>query len=386
MNRKDALDIVQFIAERVSNPASINKILRATPDGDAFIGHEPRGLDGAAAAAILHSTTGDNDRNLEIVHELLVYATADVELDDWSMFSGWTGIGMACKHIARGTGRYRALSSTIRAALSSRILNEFRNGIPVPQSSHQFELVQGYAGAYLLLDPVENPEARDCILRFYEWLFAAPDHSRWNLVNRFDRLRPHAHNVLGLSHGIAGVLAALCAHGRSERELRLMTTIADILLSAATNSADLGPQWGYALGELPLHRRVAWCHFSLGIAVSLWNAGKILRRSDLANAAVESTRGMSHVPVENWGMVDHGFCHGTAGSALLFQYLGNETGDIGLKNLATDLTSMLISGFDESKIVGYVAIYGRQRFDDHGLLMGAAGIALALLTLTDKSD
>ncbi len=360
-------------------------------DGD--VDAAPRGLGGAAAVAMLQwaldglrpGTGWDR-----LAHAMMRHAS-EAASEDYGLIGGWTGIALAARYAARGTGRYRQLIRTIRTSVAAGVMIGLQRWPPQLESSHEYELLQGYAGVYLLLDADEDAEAVERLLDLFDWLTDDETGVRWRLTNVFDSRLPAPMNRLGMSHGIAGILGALSARAASERAMALTDRIGNWLCRAA-HGAPWKPQWGYhlegtdGLGGEMLPGRVAWCHFGLGIAASLWNAGRFLDDDKLRRTAAAYAASIAEVPLTHWGMGDFGLCHGVAGNAALIRYLGRETGDSRVQAVADTLTNHLLEGFDASKALGYDTVVVNAAYSDPGFLTGSSGIALAALSLTNLID
>jgi hypothetical protein len=132
----------------------------------------------------------------------------------------------------------------------------------------------------------------------------------------------------GMSHGAAGPIAFLAASGRAPA---LLARAVERLLSVPDPGS-----------------RLAWCHGNLGIAVALLRAG-----------AHEEARAAAHRAQD--GVEDAGLCHGAAGAGHLLRRLGEALGDAALAGRGR----------------AWLARAEALPVAEEGLLLGAAGVALA---------
>jgi Lanthionine synthetase C-like protein len=351
------------------------------------------GLDSTAAVAMLQWAlyhASGSSRWSELGHQTMIAATR-AGVEDGSLVRGWSGIGVAAEYAAARTPRYQGLIRNIRAALAERLLAAVDDCAAPLESSSEYELLMGYTGIYLSLDRSENRDAVTRVLDRFEWILSDRSNTRWFLPNKFDQMLTGAMNRLGVSHGIAGLLGALNCNGTTDRERKLAVRVAEILCDAAV-SDPWGVQWGYHLSDAvsgerdTLYGRVAWCHYSLGIAACLWDAGHVWNKREFSEIALAAAVRIAEAPIEAWYMRDYTICHGIAGNAILLRHIGLAAMEPRILRVVDILTKQLIAGYDPSLPFGYESFWADQRISDPGFLMGASGIGLALLTLTGAVD
>jgi hypothetical protein len=382
-----ATALAREIGLRLAEPTSVALALNGAPDDPSP--HE-RNLNGAAALVLLHSALHKafpQDGWLDRAETMLRYAARGA-LPSPSLYYGWAGIGFAALCAAAHGGRCAQFAARIGELVSGYVLQQVPTEPAELRSSHEYELIDGLAGLFLVLDPNAHAEARARIVAFLDWLSAPGHAARWRLPNAADPSLPGRYNTLGVAHGIGGVMAALALDAHTDQEYVVLDRLARLFARSAAQTA-YGPQWPVDLecgvsDKAPF--RVAWCHSSLGIAVALSNASAKLGDPMLAELARGSARGLAAMPRERWGMVDHTLCHGTAGNALLLRRLARAHGDARLAALSDELFEELVQGFDERSPLGYRSVVADAIVSPPGLLMGSAGIGLALLTLAEASD
>jgi hypothetical protein len=134
--------------------------------------------------------------------------------------------------------------------------------------------------------------------------------------------------------------------------------------------------------------RVAWCYGDLGVATALLSAARCVGEPAWEREALAVARRAAERPIDQAGVQDAGLCHGAAGLGHLFNRLYQATGDSLLAEAARSwFGKALDMRHPERGIAGYASWWagpdGNMTWmDDPGLLMGAAGVALALLAAT----
>ncbi|HET9619862.1 MAG TPA: lanthionine synthetase LanC family protein, partial [Kofleriaceae bacterium] len=125
---------------------------------------------------------------------------------------------------------------------------------------------------------------------------------------------------------------------------------------------------------------VSWCSGAPGVAVALLAAARALDDDELASDAIAAVRGddaYDDVPA------DATLCHGTAGLAHLCNRLYQATGDGGLAERALGWLRRTMAAHTPGAGVAGFRRWRRkpttQWEADPGVLVGAAGIGLALL-------
>ena len=134
------------------------------------------------------------------------------------------------------------------------------------------------------------------------------------------------------------------------------------------------------------HSRLGWCYGDLGIAVTLWNAGRQLDNSNYINEAYsiyEYT--LQHRDRKNGTIVDASLCHGSMGISHMYRRAASVSGDQVLKagmNKWLDETLDMARGQDGTPGYQYRTNNG---FENNGnLLEGKTGIGLGLIAALDE--
>jgi lantibiotic biosynthesis protein len=216
-----------------------------------------------------------------------------------------------------------------------------------------------------------------------------------------ERQREHDPNGfynLGLAHGVPGVIALLaqiCAEGiESEKARQLLDGAVNWLLSQenppgsetrfpATLSAD-GPSADRKSS------RVSWCYGDLGVSTALLWAARTVHESSWEREAIRIATRAAERPFRESGVVDAGLCHGAAGNGHLFNRLYQATRDEVFLDAARRYFEQALGfrrpGHGVGGFLAWNGLDGGRWRSEPGLLEGAAGIGLALLTAVSSVE
>jgi lantibiotic modifying enzyme len=330
-----------------------------------------------------------------------------------SLTDGLSGVAFAASFLSRGGRRYRRLGAALDEALLPRIeasaaaLEESKGGCSV----HAFDLISGVTGAGVyLLGRAEHEGALRALERVLGALVALTSEDeglpRWRtpphlLIGQQISRFPEGNLNCGLAHGIPGPLALM-----SLAKLRGVSVpgvdeslerIAAWLLTHRTDD-HRGVNWPFCH---PLPRRgerqrpeeepkpamTGWCYGGPGIARALYLAGRALARPALCEVAESALRSAVTRPVEERGIPSPTFCHGVAGLLQITLRFARDTGAPVFERAARALLAELVDAYDPASTLGFRSVdHHGARVDDPGLLDGAAGICLALLTATTPAE
>ncbi|MFZ5818124.1 MAG: lanthionine synthetase C family protein [Bacillota bacterium] len=336
-----------------------------------------------------------------------------------SLFSGVTGVALAVLTASRGGLRYKTLLQRLEEflvamwpAYFARLLAQTQENVGATMQA--YDVIEGLSGIgrYLLFRS-DIPAMRAMLLDTLNYLVALTQpvtingHSvpGWYVpVERqyleSDRLQyPQGNFNVGMSHGIAGPLALLslaALHGVAvDGQREAMERVASWLLQVQLRDS-MGGYWPGRVSwaeqinpdrqtsTAEEHHRAAWCYGTPGAARSLWLGGKALGEERLCGAAVDSLVDCLHRPVETWNIDSPTFCHGKAGLLQITRRMFQDSGDPRLTVHVDRLTQMLLQGHAPTARFGFPDLEpanGQMRaVDKPGLLDGAAGVALVLLS------
>lgn len=212
---------------------------------------------------------------------------------------------------------------------------------------------------------------------------------------------PYGNVNLGLAHGTPGPLAALASAvrlGIGGDEARSATTVLGDWLASHATMGDGGPGWDSVvtlapgpdgLVEQPTHGvgRDAWCYGTPGAARALYVAGEAMDRPDWRELAIASMETVYDRPVEERGIDSPTFCHGVAGLLQITLRFHHDTGLPVFADAATALTRQILDAVELDRPMGIANLEpGDNKVDQPGVLDGAAGVSLVLLSAASEVE
>jgi hypothetical protein len=199
---------------------------------------------------------------------------------------------------------------------------------------------------------------------------------------------------LGMAHGVAGLIAMLAASHEDDANARageLLDGAMRWLLvqrEAQTDAPGFPAFLSDDRGRLPT--RVAWCYGDAGVAAAMHLAAR--RRNPAWEPAAHGValRACERLAAREDGIVDAGLCHGAAGVGHVLNRIYQASGDQNLSDAARECLGRALR-FREpgGGVAGFRSYVGGDEqpwIDDPGLLTGASGIALALVSATTECE
>ena len=127
--------------------------------------------------------------------------------------------------------------------------------------------------------------------------------------------------------------------------------------------------------------RAAWCYGSPGVARSLSLAGQALDRPEYRDVAVSAMEAVFRRPLAARMIDSPTFCHGVAGLLAVTLRFARDTRSTIFAQESQKLVGQLLDAFQPDSLLGYRNLeFGGNETDQPGLLDGAAGVSLVLLT------
>jgi hypothetical protein len=351
-------------ARKIATEVAARLARRGTCDGTAPEGHRPDHLGCAQLYAALHRLEPEA-RWDKIGHRFLERGLTTA--GPAGLFTGGlAGLGVAAALLKGRTGRYEGLLARVDGAIAL---------------VEDHDLIEGVTGVgvYALMRPL--PSKRQAVIRALAEAaagdppFHVPPHRvapAWSL--------PAGYADCGLAHGAAGPLAllALLSEECAGVPARTLARIADWLVDTA-HTDEYGMAWPAGIAgrdRLPSPRRASWCYGVPGIARALWLAGRALNEPAYQSIAREAMTALLDHP-EAWGIgTSPNLCHGLGGLLLVTAAFAAD--DTRFAAAADDLLGRILDAFDPDLPLGFDT-------DGEGLLTGAVGVALTLLTATGDS-
>jgi len=276
-----------------------------------------------------------------------------------------------------------------------------------------YDLISGLSGVLLTVLPrgacqePSSPLIPFLVRSLTELALAEGEIPAWHTPAAFlyddeqRSLYPSGNLNCGLAHGIPGPLAALSLAIRtgssdSRRVAEAVERMATWLMDHAVRSAQ-GPGWPTVV---PLaHRdgllvetsgqhvgRDAWCYGTPGVARALYLAGTALGEESWQTTAIEAMRGVYRRPPADRYIDSPTFCHGIAGLLQITLRFHDDTGLALFSEAATDLTGQVLAHVDPDRPMAVANLEpDGNPVDSPGLLDGATGVGLALLSVAGQT-
>jgi len=279
--------------------------------------------------------------------ELLSQAVVGVQQSRGAAFySGFSGIAWAVEHLQQQFQDPGQAAEDVNGDVDEVLLELLA---PAPWRG-QYDLVSGLTGfSVYALERRTKACARQILARILDHLeaMAVPRTIgiSWptgaELLPPWQRREaPQGYFNLGLAHGVPGVLLVLAAMMQAARRYsELDARRAEKLLEGGMAwilSQFQDPKTGsYLASWSPLEQeraagegnRVAWCYGDLGVSLALLQVARVTGRSDWEAKSLSLARLAAARPVASSGVRDACLCHGSAGNALMFQRLHQQTGE-----------------------------------------------------------
>lgn len=281
-----------------------------------------------------------------------------------------------------------------KAEFELYIMNEMKKDFDIGNYDFMHGALGG--GIYFLVQHTNKQSINDIVNFLYST--AEIDDTKtvfkWqSLINSTTDIR--GHNI-SLSHGISSIIIFLCnviKGGIDNRKIRLMLKGSiNYVLSQQVDVDEYGCYFpSHSLEHSStLKSRLAWCYGDLGIAMSLWQAGKLLIDSDLQKMALEILMHSTYRVSYSKNIVnDAGICHGSAGIVMIYNRMYIDTRmDLFKEARNYWLIKTLNYSCHDDGLAGYKTVCGKKLIKDYSLLTGISGIGLILIScLTgDKQD
>lgn len=273
------------------------------------------------------------------------------------------------------------------------------------------DIVSGLSGVSIILQTYGSRFSEKCSIEVLDALASLAGsrkglpnlHCPMSLANPHDSIAkqfPNGFINFGLAHGIAGPLFALSMAVLTDGPHRYSSgceQLAD-LLSRSKGADEFGPNWPaavdlsafqngatWSMGAVHVSTRTAWCYGNPGVCRSLRVAAKAVNSAPLHQLSLAGIRSSVQRP---WQQISSPtFCHGLSGLLQVLMRFAAEERTAEFLDSAQACVSRLLEMYEESLPFGYCSVeLGNLRVDQPGLLDGAAGVALSLLSFSEPID
>lgn len=313
-------------------------------------------------------------------------------------FNGLPGIAWTLQHV----GRLLERSDYLEPASYEEIYRYLDRLLRRRDLEFEYDLISGLAGIGMWALVIEDPERRQSLLelvaqRLCDCGEKLPPGTAWRTPsNRPSSGRRHtsvggSEYNLGLAHGISGVigfLAECSARGAATATTTslLSQSVCWLLAQQLCDSTALFPD--VAGSNRP--SRLAWCYGDPGIAVALCKAATAMRCDRTREAALHVAEHSTARSMNDAGLRDAGICHGSAGLALIYEWLSYQyPQSTQLARTARYWSDSIPSMRQEGiGIGGFYTWKGQSNphATDPFWLSGASGVVLALLPQDDPRN
>lgn len=198
---------------------------------------------------------------------------------------------------------------------------------------------------------------------------------------------------LSLSHGMSSIIGVLLLFIKNgilkEKSIRIIKPAIKYIIKHASsndNTLSVFPNMIIDNEKNEYISRLAWCYGDLGIGITLWRAGNVLKWDEIKDFGEKIVlRSIIRKNLKENYVVDGGLCHGTVGIAHIYNRMFHYTGKKEFKESALFwIEETLKMAKYENGLAGYMAWrtpkYGGLQ-NEYGLLEGIAGIGLVLISV-----
>lgn len=202
---------------------------------------------------------------------------------------------------------------------------------------------------------------------------------------------------ISLSHGISSIiifLSRVINTSKCEYDLccDLLNGAVNYVLSQEIDHLRYGyyfPNYSSDFICYDLYKsRLAWCYGDLGVAYSLFCAGKVLNNTLWVNKAIQIflyTTNRRDLFDNN--VNEPGICHGSVGVAMIFRRMYLETKNIIFKKTYDYwLEQTLHKSVFSDGLAGYKSLIEKKWVNDYSLLTGIAGIGLNFISYLSNDE
>lgn len=323
-------------------------------------------------------------------------------VNNLSMYSGYAGIGLAVESLSKNGTRYSKFRTCINKYFNDNIdqlLDELYNLKYC--NMRDYDVISGVSGTlgYTItqddLHEVNKKIGEYLVYRCKDIMYKGEKIPGFYIPreNQFleqEKIMYKDGNFnLGLSHGIPGILLALCSlkdKGYDIEDLdESIEKIANFLMKYICKSNN---KWNstisfgeYCLGKvLSEGTRDAWCYGSPGVSYALYISGCILNNDSYKEKAIQVMKGVMNNLI---GIASPTFCHGLSGVMYIFHRFYELTKDDLFKDYVDVLSEQLWKLYSLDNPYGFKNIESiiSTSTDQVGILTGIAGILLPLLAV-----
>jgi lantibiotic modifying enzyme len=197
---------------------------------------------------------------------------------------------------------------------------------------------------------------------------------------------------MGMAHGMPSIVSVLCRifenYGHESIMDGLIIPGVNYILKQADDNMVQGSAFPVSIGTGPSKypSRMAWCYGDPGVAISVFNAGRICKKDAWVNTAERIlVQASARKSPGDTKVGDSCLCHGSSGLSTIYYILWIKTGKEEFRQAAEYWAEVSLNYGDiESKRGKYLFHRGNEVYESHySFLEGECGVGLSLLSMLD---
>ncbi len=418
---KKTLQLVKEIAHRMRFPNRVEHVASQ----NAIEAWEPQFLAGGSPGLIVLFSELANlfpdEKWDEAVHFYILKIKQNLEekwSGDLSLFNGLSGICFAIQTASKQGTRYQKILTKLDQFLLERVQTQYINPINTALSKgyrlhvDYYDLMSGIIGigVYALKNKrlARFTELTEKILKTLIELIKPIEiqgvlvpgwylPSEYQMLEEEKKFYPNGSFNFGLAHGVTGILAFFAiASIQGFKVSGLQDCIGHISHYLIKNRRQLRGSYFWdtiisfedevrSLRTQNCFFRDAWCYGSPSVSRALFLAGKALQESEIQSFAIESFKSIFSRTMSEWNIPGPTFCHGLSGLLSFTHLFAIESKDNDLVEKAAFIEARILELYHPNHPFGFqdqhlIPNRGLIFVDSPGLLQGAAGVLLSLLT------
>lgn len=399
---------IEIVAERSCHLEKVSASMKQlSPIAPASLGN---GYGGVALALCYLGRHRPEQQWFTLAHSYLrlaAQATQEQSFIHPGMISGSSGLALLLSLVADYEPRYQKTGQTMQSAVVRAIVEKPWTRKVSGVAETEYDAISGVSGitGYLLSLKEQDTltqEATHISLQYLIWLAGEnKEQQRKNwfispelMHKQYRKKHPRGYFNLGLSHGIAGPLAALSLGWSAGYRLPGMQAAIETLAAWIVEQR-VYDEWGINWPNVvlpdgqpsePEGTFAGWCYGAPGVVRALWLAGKALADASLCRLAIESIEAVLRRPVAARKVCSPTICHGLSGLLLICMRFANESGNTLIYQHIPLLVQQILEKFHSDFPFGFRdEMWNGTYVDDPGILTGAMGVALTLLAATTST-
>lgn len=278
--------------------------------------------------------------------------------------------------------------SDVEESLNTFLINRIKRDLQI----NNFDFMHGALGGGLYF--LKKKSHRKIIHEIIDSLYATAEMDNESGGLKWKSIIDFKNQVIGynisLSHGMSSIVLFLCKALKlrinPNKSLKLINGSLKYILNQRIDlnqCNSLFPSFSIESDPEPLlGSRLAWCYGDLGVAYTLWNAGKAIDNKKWESEGLfillESTKRQTK---DQSRIIEAGICHGSAGLVMIYRRLYIETKNkLFLDAVHYWIQQTIYFAQFRNGLAGYKSLNINKWDNDYSLLGGIAGIGLSFIS------